>query len=165
MPSDVLPMAGAARRLLFVACRVLIGAVLAYSSLHKIRQPYDFLCNVSDYRIVGPLSGLAVAALMPWFELVIGICLCLGLFVRGALLGASLLTLLFVLVQVWALALGLEISCGCFSSFSNALIGPATLGRAVLMLGVAVFLMAVALRPGRYTSGPTLPRSPLAEAA
>ncbi|MFH1616423.1 MAG: MauE/DoxX family redox-associated membrane protein [Planctomycetota bacterium] len=55
--------------------RVAIGCMFIYSSLPKIRQPYDFLASVYSYELVGPKVGMFVAMTLPFLELIVGICL------------------------------------------------------------------------------------------
>ena len=70
--------------------RLGIGCMFIYSSLPKIRQPYDFLANVYNFEMVGPRLGMLTAMTLPWAELLVGICLVGGIFVSGALLGVVL---------------------------------------------------------------------------
>ena len=45
--------------------RLGLGCMFLYGSLHKIRQPYDFLSSVYYYELVGPRLGLLVAMVLP----------------------------------------------------------------------------------------------------
>lgn len=96
--------------------RLALGCVFIYSSLPKIRQPYDFLSNVYGYEIVGPKLGLLVAMILPWFELLVGISLLGGIFISGALLAAAAMAAMFTYVISSALYRQLDISCGCFGA-------------------------------------------------
>jgi uncharacterized membrane protein YphA (DoxX/SURF4 family) len=96
--------------------RLGLGCMLIYSSLPKIRQPYDFLSSVYQYELVGPKLGLLVAMTLPWLELLAGICLVGGIFVGGALLAAVAMALMFTYVVSSALYHDLEITCGCFGT-------------------------------------------------
>ena len=49
---------------LFLA-RLGIGCMFLWSSLPKIRQPYDFLSSVYSYELVGPKLGMFVAMTLP----------------------------------------------------------------------------------------------------
>lgn len=120
-----------------------------YSSLQKIRQPYDFLANVYNFELVGPKLGMLTAMILPWAELLVGICLVGGIFVSGALLVSICLGAMFMFVLASALYRGLNISCGCFGSSFADTIGYSTLIRAVIimLLSAAAYLYVVLLQP------------------
>jgi uncharacterized membrane protein YphA (DoxX/SURF4 family) len=122
--------------LLFVV-RVALGCLFIYGSLPKIRQPYDFLSSVYEYELLGPKLGMLVAMVLPWLELMVGVCLVGGIFVSGGLLACVIMAAAFTFAIASALYRGLEISCGCFGATGD-LITYWTLTRAVL-----VFLFSV----------------------
>ena len=129
--------------------RVGLGCMFLYSSLPKIRQPYDFLGDVYNFEILGPKLGVLVAMTLPWAELLVGICLIGGIFVSGALLVSIAMGAMFSFVIASALYRGLNISCGCFSSSSAEQIGYITLIRAlvIMLLSAAAYLSVVFLQP------------------
>ena len=117
-----------------VVVRIALGCMFLWSSLPKIRQPYDFLSSVYSYELVGPKLGMLVAMTLPWLELLVGICLIGGVFVSGALLASAGLGAMFAFVVGSALHRGLDISCGCFSASSGDQISYMTLIRAIFIL-------------------------------
>jgi len=134
-----------------VIVRLGLGCMFIYSSLSKIRQPYDFLHDVYNYEIVGPKLGMLAAMTLPWAELLVGICLVGGIFISGALLVSIGLGAMFSVVLCWALYMGLDISCGCFSSSSAETISYMTLIRALVIMlfsGIA-YLTLIFLQPRR----------------
>jgi len=127
-------------KLALLGIRFFLGALLLYSGLGEIRHPFDFLASVQAYQLTGPVSGIVVSAMVPWLEVVVGVCLIAGLFIRGAFAGAILLTCLFCFAITSAWTRGLGISCGCFGGGADAggdLIGAATVLRSVALLGSA----------------------------
>jgi putative oxidoreductase len=118
--------------------RICIGCMFIYSSLPKIRQPYDFLSNIYSYELIGPRLGMFVAMTLPWLELFVGICLIAGVFIGGALLVSIALASLFTFALGSALYQGLNISCGCFGSAQNEIISAGTLFRSVLILILSI---------------------------
>ena len=96
--------------------RLGLGFLFLWSSLPKIRQPYDFLSSVYDYQLVGPKLGMLTAMTLPWLELLVGLCLLGGIFVSGALLSSIGMAGMFTFALSWALYRGLEIGCGCFGT-------------------------------------------------
>jgi uncharacterized membrane protein YphA (DoxX/SURF4 family) len=125
---------------LLLGVRLGVGSLFLYSGISKVRRPYDFLENVYDYELSGPGLGSVIAAFVPWFELLLGLCLIAGLFVGAAMLGIVLLTAVFVVVQYHALRNGLNIACGCFgpSDPQTHPIDYRSLWRTVAVLGTAV---------------------------
>jgi uncharacterized membrane protein YphA (DoxX/SURF4 family) len=132
-----------------LAVRLGLGCMFIYSSLPKIRQPYDFLASVYNYELVGPKLGMLTAMALPWAELLVGVCLVGGIFVSGALLASIAMAVLFTSVLASVLYRGLEISCGCFSTSGEA-ISYMTLIRAcvILLLAVAAYISLVMLQDG-----------------
>lgn len=132
-----------------VAARIALGCMFLWSSLPKIRQPYDFLSAVYSYELVGPKLGMLVAMTLPWLELLAGICLIGGVFVSGALLVSAGLGAMFAFVVGSALYRGLDISCGCFSSSAGDQISYMTLIRAIgiLFLSGLSYLAVLFLGP------------------
>lgn len=122
--------------------RLALGCLFLWSSLPKIRQPYDFLSSVYNYELVGPKVGVLVAMVLPWLELLVGICLVGGIFISGALLVSIGMAAMFTFVLAWSLYQGLEISCGCFSASGGGLIGYSTLIRAcvILLFSIAAYI-------------------------
>jgi uncharacterized membrane protein YphA (DoxX/SURF4 family) len=118
--------------------RLLIGGVLLWSGLEKLRQPVTFLGNVYDYQLVGPRLGLAVAVLLPLVESIVGGCLLAGVWCGGAFLSSVVLTTLFLVVQYSAISRGLSISCGCFGTATQA----DTVNYATLLRAAGMFVIA-----------------------
>jgi len=129
--------------------RLALGCIFLYSSLPKIRQPYDFLSSVYNYELVGPKLGMLTAMTLPWAELLVGVCLVGGIFVSGALLVSIAMAAMFTFVIASALYRGLEISCGCFSASGGGVIGYSTLIRAcaILLFSIAAYIVVIMLRP------------------
>jgi putative oxidoreductase len=129
--------------------RIGLGCLFLWSSLPKIRQPYDFLSSVYSYELVGPKLGMLIAMTLPWLELLVGICLVGGIFVTGALLASIGMAAMFTFVLASALYRGLEISCGCFGASDAELISYSTLIRAclILLFSLAAYICLVILRP------------------
>ena len=129
--------------------RLGLGCVFLYGSLPKIRQPYDFLSSVYNYELVGPKLGMLVAMVLPWAELLVGVCLVGGIFVSGVLLVSIAMGAMFSFAVASALYRGLNISCGCFNASSAEQIGYTTLIRAlvIMVISTVAYLSIVFLQP------------------
>ncbi len=123
---------------LIITVRLAIGGIFIASSIPKLRQPYDFLASVYGFELVNPSIGVAVAIVLPWLELFVGICLLGGILVPGALLVTIGTSAMFVFAIASALWRGLEISCGCFNPADSGIIGYWTLVRTIALLAAAM---------------------------
>jgi uncharacterized membrane protein YphA (DoxX/SURF4 family) len=141
---------------LAIVLRLVIGCIFVASSISKLRQPYDFLASVYGYELVGPKLGVIVAIVLPWLELLAGVCLVGGIFVAGALLASIGMCAMFSFVLASALWRGLEISCGCFNPSSTSVIGYWSLIRAATLLLAAAAAYAYAVSGARGTGPSTL---------
>ena len=99
---------------LTVRVQIALGVFFVAAALPKVVDPPAFAHMVYNYRLVpGALVNL-MALVLPWFELMAGIALILGIWTRtsAALVGA-LLGVFVVAISV-NLARGNAIDCGCF---------------------------------------------------
>lgn len=100
--------------------RLYLGWLFLMACWHKIAHPEAFALDVATYQLLPRSLIHAFAIYVPWLELLVGVCLVVGYRVRAA---ASLVVLLmasFIIALVWALHLGLDMSCGCFASQAAA---------------------------------------------
>jgi hypothetical protein len=99
---------------LSLAARIILGTVFVYASFDKIRYPEPFAQNIIGYDIL-PLAWTNIAAIwLPWLELVSGVMLILGVWVRSNALIVNFLLIVFIIALISAIVRGLDISCGCF---------------------------------------------------
>ncbi len=137
--------------------RVGVGALFAWTGGEKLFRLDDFTRDVANYRIVMPPWDAVVAYLLPWFELVAGVLLLVGLWTRGALVMVVGMTVVFAVGIGQAWYRGLAISCGCFGKSDEVSNYPLHLGGLTLLLAVAGFLIvAERLGPGHVFGGKRL---------
>ena len=98
-----------------------------------------FSRQVASFEILKDPWNLPVAYVVPWFEIVVGLCLVTGWLARGASRGALGLTLVFIFVSGQAWILGLEADCGCFGKWFTLDHGP----KMVLLVVQLVLLVVV----------------------
>lgn len=102
--------------LLYNLARWILGMVFIYASFDKIRHPDAFAVMVNNYQLLpGELINLT-ALVLPWLELILGICLISGQIMQGTVVISNLLLLMFTIILFYNLHRGLDISCGCFST-------------------------------------------------
>jgi len=101
---------------LFLAGRLVLGAIFIYASLDKIFKPGLFAEAVYNYQILPDILINLTALVLPWLELVVGVMLVAGIWLPGAVLLSTLLLLAFSGTLIFNLSRGLNISCGCFTA-------------------------------------------------
>ena len=98
-----------------LALRVALGAVFVYAAWAKLRQPWElFAMSIDAYKVLPYWAVLVVARALPWAEMLIGLALMAGRWLRLSAAAASLLLLVFFALMVRAYAKGMQIDCGCF---------------------------------------------------
>lgn len=102
-------------KIILIVCRLLLAAIFIYAAVGKVANPEEFAESVAGFRIL-PISTVNLFAIvLPWVELVCGLSLITGLFIRsGAVLLAGL-NIVFIAAAASAMARGLSIECGCFT--------------------------------------------------
>ena len=111
-----------------------------------------FAMGVDSYQLLPPRGVSFVAHWLPPFELFLGLWLLSGKLLKFSSLVTTLLLAGFIAVQVRSFSLGQEISCGCFGPGER--IGPWSLLRDALFVGLAIAVFVGALRSGRKSAEP-----------
>ena len=99
---------------LTIRVQIALGAIFVAAALPKIADPPSFAHMIYNYRIL-PAGLINISALvMPWVEIVAGLCLILGIWVKPArwIIGAMLAV--FMVAITVNLVRGNAIDCGCF---------------------------------------------------
>ena len=101
------------RYLIPIISRLVLGFIFIYFSWDKIIDPVLFAKLVENYDIL-PSNLINIGVLvLPWIELLIGICLILGVFIDTSALISLVLLSLFVIMIFQAFLRGKSIDCGC----------------------------------------------------
>ena len=121
--------------MLVLICRIFLGFLFIYASLEKILQPEEFAKQVGYYKALPFGLENLLAILLPWTELIVGICLLAGLLVDGAALLSIIMNLVFILAISQAMIRGIDITCGCFKvSADSEKLGLHTIIRDIIFL-------------------------------
>ncbi len=124
-------------RALLLAGRIGLGLVLLYAGYAKLQQPWiSFAATIEAYKILPPDAVIFTARTLPWFEVVLGALLVLGVGLRWVAAVASALLLMFFAILVRSYALGMDVDCGCFGPGEK--LSWKTLVRDGLLVGVSV---------------------------
>lgn len=104
---------------LIIPIRIIIGAVFIYASIDKIIHPDRFAEIIMDYEIL-PWGLINISAIwLPCLELLVGVLVIGGIWVRPCAFLLSILCILFIAGLSFALAQGVALHCGCFSTSSS----------------------------------------------
>ncbi len=149
---------------LTLVSRLVLGGIFFLSGLTKLGVPAAFTASISSYEV--PLPDFVVQAMangLPLVELILGIWLLIGLFTRFAAAVCGGLMVVFLIALLQAMLRGLSPDCGCFAGpngnplglqllhllgpvgefLTSGKVGPATILRDVVFLGLAVHLVLV----------------------
>jgi len=94
--------------------RLVTGGVWVVAGLLKLPDPAASVRAVRAYDLLPESSVTAVGHLLPLVEVVVGLCLVVGLVTRLAAVISAVLFVAFVLGIASAWSRGLQIDCGCF---------------------------------------------------
>jgi len=104
------------------AIRVILGVIFVYAAYVKLKDPWElFALAISQYQLL-PLTMVEfVARSLPWFELLLGILLLTGRWLRFSATAVSVLLLTFFVLMVRADLQGMAINCGCFGGTDDVI--------------------------------------------
>ena len=140
-------------RISYHLCRLLLGGVFVWAGAVKALDVPAFAGQVAAYQLLPYAWNYAVAATLPFVELLAGGALLLNFRIKPAALLLAVLNALFIVVLASVLVRGLNIDCGCFGPDAGTTPLQA-LGRDLLLLALAV---AVYRQHERYA--PVVPPS------
>ncbi len=99
--------------------RTVVGGVFLWAGMLKVLDPLAFARGIEAYHVFPRPAAFFLALTLPYIEVACGALLVLGFFRKPAALLASLFLLGFIVLVATTMIRGLDISCGCFGSFSG----------------------------------------------
>ena len=102
-----------------LAVRLVVGGFLLYACWHKIYDPPDFVKIIVNYHLFPPSSIHLLATFVPWIELVAGLALISGRWLRGGALMATIFFSFFIVALSYNLARDCPTICGCFDTHAS----------------------------------------------
>ena len=129
-------------RIARIIARLIMAGIFIYASIDKIAHPAAFAKDIYNYQILPDALINLTALVLPWLELLLGLCLLAGFWMPGAVLSVNGLLLVFFSALLFNMARGLDVNCGCFSAGSDtpAMSAGWYLLRDTLFLSVGLFL-------------------------
>jgi len=123
----------------FLLVRLFIGVLFIIAGLAKLDQPAFFAHSIEQFDIVSRPVLIVMTYTLPWLELICGVLLILGLFLRASAMLIGLMLLTFIIALLSAMARGIAGECGCLGFFGSGRIGwPLTLQDTALLITCAV---------------------------
>lgn len=133
---------------LLLVLRLALAAVFLYAAYTKLREPWMlFAMAIDAYQLLPEWASMLLGRTLPWIELVLGIWLALGIALRYAAAGATLLLGVFLGIMIRTYAMGIKIDCACFGLGDP--ISWRTLLRDSILLVLSVALTVMAMRARR----------------
>ena len=139
------------KAVVYLALRLGLGVLFLVAGVLKLRDPYAFALEISNYQLLPALAPW-LAATLPAVEIAVGVALVAGTraWVRAGALAAALLSIVFTVAVASAVARGVNVSCGCFGGDSSP-VSWLTVLRDVALVGAALWVYA---RPDDAPSWP-----------
>jgi uncharacterized membrane protein YphA (DoxX/SURF4 family) len=137
-----------------LALRVFLGGAFVYAAWLKLREPWMlFAMAVDAYQLLPQWAVILVARTLPWAELLLGLLLWSGKWMRFSSAAVSALLAGFLAMMAFTYLKGMQIDCGCFGSGDP--ISPRTLARDSGLLAAALVLTIMSFRGRRQAEGPS----------
>ena len=130
--------------------RLMLGGVFIWTGLLKIMDPLEFAQSIANYRIFPRLLVFLLALILPWIELLCGLCLILGLFQETSTMILSGLLVGFLIMIIITLFRGIDIDCGCFGAFSRKV------DFRLLLTDAALLFLALSIKFSKVPGKPKL---------
>lgn len=133
--------------------RLLLAAVWFVSGIAKASDHVQTEIAVKAYQLLPDSLAVAVAAVLPYLEIAVGVLVLVGLATRLAAILSLLLLVAFLIGVISAAARGLSIDCGCFGGGGQVAAGKTAYTWEILRdSGLFIVAAYLAVRPGSVFS-------------
>jgi uncharacterized membrane protein YphA (DoxX/SURF4 family) len=96
--------------------QIALGIIFVVAAWPKLVDPPSFAHMIYNYRIL-PAGLINISAMtMPWVEMIAGLCLILGVWVKPARWIVTIMLIVFMIAISVNLLRGNAIDCGCFDT-------------------------------------------------
>jgi putative oxidoreductase len=106
-------------KIIQLICQIILGFIFVYAAVGKIIYPGIFENAIKSYSNVPVKFTKIFVYAIPFVELIFGIFLLVGYFVRTSAIILSSFLVLFIILLIYAEIKGLNVDCGCFVKFSS----------------------------------------------
>jgi uncharacterized membrane protein YphA (DoxX/SURF4 family) len=143
------------KNMMVMICRIFLGFMFIYASLDKIANPEEFAKQIGYYKVLPFGIENILGIILPWTELIVGVCLIAGLLVDGAALLSIIMMLVFILAISQAMLRGIDITCGCFKVSADS----DKLGLDTIIRDIIFFVMSMIVLNRQERKFEFLPKS------
>ena len=133
--------------------RIILSIVFIYASIDKIMHPQSFAQAVFNHQVLPEALINIIAIVLPWMELILGLCLFFNVWMNGASALTAVLMLIFMSTITFNLFRGLDVGCGCFSTSAEAGMNSLTLIRDMIFLCLSLGLVVFVFKKHKMTLG------------
>jgi uncharacterized membrane protein YphA (DoxX/SURF4 family) len=134
-----------------VILRVLLGSLFVFGGYMKLKSPLAFSYAIKGFKIELPDNLLVdLSFIIPWTEIVAGVCLICGFFTRGAAFVIVVMMAFFIALIASAMWRGVMLKCGCFGKLDfmcKPPLGACHIIRNTILGGIAAYLAKVGAGP------------------
>jgi putative oxidoreductase len=106
-------------KLIISLSRFFLGLLFIWAGISKIIDPINFSRNIHNYRLFSINISFIIAIILPWIELICGLCLVFGVRIKSSSLLISSVLTLFILIILITMSRGINVDCGCFGKESG----------------------------------------------
>jgi uncharacterized membrane protein YphA (DoxX/SURF4 family) len=106
--------------IVFIA-RLIVGGIFLVSGLAKISDPGRFILTLREFRLFPEVIVPFIAIWLPWLELLLGLCVFVGIMHRTSALMLACINALFTAAILSVVARGIVVDCGCFGMLADML--------------------------------------------
>ncbi|HEY3322037.1 MAG TPA: MauE/DoxX family redox-associated membrane protein [Planctomycetota bacterium] len=103
--------------------RLGLGGILLYAGVLKVPNSASFGEAIANYDLLPKQVIPLIAMTLPWVEILVGLTLLCGLWVRASASVSLLMFTVFSAAVISALARDLNIECGCFDTATGTRVG------------------------------------------
>jgi len=128
-----------------ILARFVLGGIFIVAGALKVIDPKAFARAIVDYDLAPEITVPAIAVVLPWWEVVAGVLVIIGLWRLGALGSLTLMSEGFLVMGVITLLRGLSPECACFGFLSDR-VGPASVTLEALLVVVSGLLLWIQVR-------------------
>jgi hypothetical protein len=123
-----------------ILARLVLGAVFVFAGAVKVFNPQLFAAEIDHYSLL-PVALINFTAItLPWVELLGGLLLLTGFWVRASATLLAGLTGVFLVAVLTVLVRGLKIKCGCFGTVGTEFVGWGNIALDTVLLALAAWL-------------------------
>ena len=103
------------KKYLTLMSRIVLGGIMLFAGIVKLPNIDTLIWEIEQYQILPTSMAVAYGYILPPLEIILGILLISGIYIRFTAIGSTLVVLSFTIAKVSALVRGLDIDvCPCF---------------------------------------------------